>query len=281
MYLNDNERMWLTYASDYFIIINNKEDMGVIIMLTAERHRLILNLLEEKEVITLQDITEKTLVSESTIRRDLVELEEKRQLVRVHGGATLPIRNSIELTYTEKSIKNVQEKKAIAKFASELIEVDDCIFLDAGSTIFELVPFLTGKNIVVVTNGLTHVDELVKYEVDTYVIGGSIKGKTRALIGSQAIHALEMYRFDKCFLGVNSFHPELGYTTPDPEEATVKIKASSLAKETYVLADASKYNQISFSKIIDMKAATLITTKLTKDALKQLQKITTVKEMII
>lgn len=248
-------------------------------MLTTERHRLILSLLQEKEVITLQDITETTKVSESTIRRDLVELEEQKQLVRVHGGATLPIRKSTELTYTEKSVKNVHDKKNIAKFAASLIENEDCVFLDAGSTMIELVPFLEGKNVVVVTNGLTHVDALMKYNITTYVIGGSIKEKTKALIGPQAIHALEMYRFDKCFLGVNGFHPEFGCTTPDPEEAAVKRKASSLAKETYILADASKYNQVSFSKIIDLNKAVLITTKLTDVALKQLLKMTTVKEM--
>lgn len=253
--------------------------MEAFMMLTTERHRLILDLLQEKAVITLQDITAKTKVSESTIRRDLVELEERKQLVRVHGGATLPVRKSTELTYTEKSVKNVQAKKRIAKFAVDFIEDGDCIFLDAGSTMIEVVPFLADKKVVVVTNGLTHVEQLMQYNIDTYVIGGAIKERTRALIGSQAIHSLDMYRFDKCLLGVNGFHAEYGFTTPDPEEAAVKRKASSLAKETYILADASKYNQVSFSKIIDLEKAILITTKLPEKALQQLGETTTVKEL--
>lgn len=246
-------------------------------MLTQERHLIIENLLKEKQAIRLQDITNATSVSESTIRRDLVRLEEDNKLVRIHGGATLTDRKLHEMTFSEKSVRNLQTKINIAKYAASLIKEGDCIYLDAGSTIIQMIPFLEHKNIVVVTNGLTHVDVLNSHGITSYLLGGRIKTRTSALTGPQAIQSIENYRFDKCFLGVNGFHPSYGYTTPDPDEANIKQVASSLARKTYVLADHSKYEHVSFTKIIDLKDAQLITSQIQPEHLDTLSNHTTIK----
>lgn len=249
-------------------------------MLTTERHQHILQLLNEKENITLQDVMEHIKVSESTVRRDLIELEQQEKLVRVHGGATLPIRKSVEYSYREKTVKNVHEKLEISAYAASLVEDGDCIFIDAGTTMTKLIPLLAGKDIVIVTNGLTHVDALMKLNIKTYITGGLMKETTRALIGAQAVESLERYRFDICFLGTNGFHETYGYTTPDPEEAVVKKRASTLAKKTYVLADASKYNRVSFCEALCIEEANLITSVLPTGVLARLEEKTSVKELI-
>lgn len=229
------------------------------------------------ETVTLKDISNVVPASESTIRRDLTELENQGKLIRLHGGATLSEPKLQELTFTEKSFKNMKEKTTIAKYAASLVHEEDCIYLDAGSTVIQMVPFLTKKDIVVVTNGPTHVDALMQYGITTYLIGGLIKTKTSAVVGQQAIESLGHYRFDKCFLGVNGFHTLHGYTTPDPEEAAVKRTASKLARETYVLADASKYNQTSFAKVTDLREARLITQNLDQTDAEKLRQHTIVK----
>jgi len=246
-------------------------------MLTTERQAIITQLLKEKQTITLQDIIDATPASESTIRRDLTDLEKQGKLVRIHGGATISERKLQELTFSEKSTKNLQEKVSLAKYAASLVQKEDCIYLDAGSTVIQMIPYLEGQDIVVVTNGLTHVDALIEHGITTYLVGGLMKTKTSAVVGQQAIESLNNYRFDKCFLGVNGFHPIHGYTTPDPEEAAVKRTASILAQETYVLADPSKFNQISFAKVTDLKNAQLITQHIQQDDLNTLTKNTTVK----
>lgn len=246
-------------------------------MLTTERHEIIVQLLKEKQTITLKDIMDATPASESTIRRDLTELETQGKLVRIHGGATISERKLQELTFSEKSAKSLQEKVRIAKYAASLVQKEDCIYLDAGTTVIQMVPFLADKDIVVVTNGLTHVDALIEQGITTYLTGGLMKTKTSAVIGQQAIQSLNNYRFDKCFLGVNGFHSVYGYTTPDPEEAGVKQAASALAQETYVLADGAKYNKTSFAKISDLQNAQLITANLQESDLNTLTKNTTVK----
>src|SRR5699024_812124 len=117
----------------------------------------------------------------------------------------------------------------------------------------------------------------MQYGITTYLIGGLIKTKTSAVVGQQAIESLGHYRVDKCFLGVNGFHTLHGYTTPDPEEAAVKRTASKLARETYVLADASKYNQTSYAKLTDLTEARLITQNLDHTDAEKLRQHTIVK----
>lgn len=246
-------------------------------MLTTERHEWIMDLLRQKQTVKISELVEGTGASESTIRRDLTELEAVNLLERIHGGATIRDRNIQELSVYDKSVKNEQEKQRIAAVAAGLVEEGEFIFLDAGTTTFRMIPFLAGKGTVVVTNGLTHVDTLIDHGITTYLTGGYVKGKTRALVGPQATGALAEYRFDRCFLGANGFHPEYGYTTPDPEEAAVKKLAASLSRRAYVVADHSKAGKVSFTKVLPLASAGLITDSLDAAMMEAVENKTTVK----
>lgn len=246
-------------------------------MLTPERHRLILQLLKERNIIKINDIVELTNTSESTIRRDLTQLEEGKFLKRIHGGAARLQGKLQEPSMLEKSSINRHEKRKIAKYAASLVEEGDCIYLDAGSTVTEMIEFLQTKDIVVVTNGFMHLDSLIKKGINTYLIGGFAKAKTNAIIGRGALLSLEQYRFDKCFMGVNGIHSQFGYTTPDPEEAMVKQKALSLTREAFVLADDTKFSEIAFSRIADLHEATIITNYLEHDSEQQYLSKTSIK----
>ncbi|MEH7384642.1 DeoR/GlpR family DNA-binding transcription regulator [Bacillus sp. JJ1521] len=228
-------------------------------MLTPERHQFILSLLKEQGVVKLQELVERTNSSESTIRRDLVQLENENKLRRVHGGASLVQGSRMEPTYIEKTDKNLKEKRAIAKYASQVIHDGDSIYLDAGTTTLQMIPFLNQEGLTVVTNGVNLIEPLLEKGIATYLIGGIVKPQTKALIGSRALSSLNLYRFDKCFLGVNGIDMKYGFTTPDPEEALIKQTALSLSKEAFVLADHSKFNEVSFSKISSLTDAILIT----------------------
>lgn len=198
-------------------------------MLTPERHQLILQLLKEKQTVKIQELVDLTKTSESTIRRDLTQLEKGKFLKRIHGGAARLQGKLQEPSMNEKSSKNLHEKRQIAQYAAQLVEEGDCIYLDAGSTVLEMIPYLP-KDIVVVTNGLMHLGALLDRNITTYIIGGFAKRTTNAVIGRGAVASLELYRFDKCFMGVNGIHPEFGYTTPDQEEAFIKQTAISLSR---------------------------------------------------
>ncbi|WP_428907981.1 DeoR/GlpR family DNA-binding transcription regulator [Niallia sp. Krafla_26] len=245
-------------------------------MLEPERHQLIIDLLKKKNTVKLQELVELTNTSESTIRRDLVQLEKGKLLKRVHGGASQLQGMLQEPSMNEKTAKNVHEKQQIALFAASLVEEGDSIYLDAGSTNYEMIESLP-KNIVVVTNGLMHIERLLAKEIKTYLLGGFVKPTTRAMLGRGAVESLKNYRFDKCFMGVNGIHPEYGYTTPDQEEALIKQLAISLSRDAYVVADESKFSEVAFAKIAHLKEATIITNMQDPSLLKLYQSQTKIK----
>ncbi|KPC72525.1 DeoR faimly transcriptional regulator [Thermoactinomyces vulgaris] len=230
-----------------------------------QRHQVILDLLKQKGAVKLQELVLATDSSESTIRRDLIELERRRLLKRIHGGAALLQTKGTEPTIAEKSTKNLQIKQRIAATAASLVEPGDCIYLDAGSTTLEMVPHLQAKNLTVVTNGFAQLEALAERQIRAYLLGGMIKLSTRAMIGSMALESLRLYRFDKCFLGTNGIDLELGYTTPDPEEAMIKKTAARLASQAYVLADGQKFHEVAFAKVADIHEMRIITDRLPEE----------------
>ncbi|KMY43886.1 DeoR faimly transcriptional regulator [Bacillus sp. FJAT-27916] len=246
-------------------------------MLTPERQQYIIEKIKQDGFVKIQELVKDLNTSESTIRRDLSQLEDMHLLKRVHGGAEVVRKRGRELTISEKSTSHQLEKKAIAKFAASLIEDGDCIYLDAGTTTLEMISYIKEKAITVVTNGIQQAEALKDSDIITYLIGGRIKKSTNALIGSQAIQNLANYRFDKCFLGMNGIHPEWGYSTPDPEEAILKRSAIDLGKESYVLADISKFGETSFSKVAELYQATIITAGIDSDKEAKYKMKTTIK----
>ena len=229
-------------------------------MLKTERKKLILEELGKHKVVSLEKLVGLLDTSESTVRRDLDELESENKLRRVHGGAELPHSLQEEETIQEKSVKNLQEKKLIAQKASSLIKEKDVIFVDAGSTTAFLIKELEQKDITVVTNSIHHAVQLVDKQIPTVIIGGGVKMTTDASIGGVALNQINQLHFDRAFIGMNGVD-EGYFTTPDMEEGAVKRAILENAKQTYVLADSSKIGQSCFAKVAPIKRAIVITSK--------------------
>ncbi|MDV9185646.1 MULTISPECIES: DeoR/GlpR family DNA-binding transcription regulator [Bacillus] len=247
-------------------------------MLTPERYQLIIDQIEKRDVVKIQELISMTNASESTIRRDLSTLEERGFLKRVHGGASKLSNRRQEPDMLEKSSKNLQDKLKIAEEAASLLEEGDCIYLDAGTTTLHMIDFIDpSKDIVVVTNGVMHIDALIRKGIPFYLLGGYVKHRTGAMIGGASLTAVSQYRFDKSFLGVNGVHIEAGFTTPDPDEALLKTKAVRQAKNAYVLADPSKFGEISFAAFAALGDAAIITTEAEELAFDNYQEKTVVK----
>ncbi|EXJ22565.1 Transcriptional repressor of the fructose operon, DeoR family [Alkalibacterium sp. AK22] len=237
-------------------------------MLTEERHRYILDLLEEKDTVSVQEITEKLNHSESTVRRDLTQLESQQKLVRVHGGAKKRRRPSEEASMEEKTVKFSHSKDRIAQFAASLVEDNDVIYVDAGSTTFAMIPYLKDRPVTVVTNGVPHASLLADLHIETILLGGKIKQRTKAIIGPLTEQSLSRMYFTKAFMGMNGISVEYGLTTPDVEEASVKERAIRQANEPYILADSSKFGEVDFVKVADVEDCVLITDHLPQSSRK-------------
>lgn len=231
---------------------------GGTLMLTMERHQLILSLLAEKKTVRLQELSDRTNASDSTIRRDLDALEQQGALKRVHGGASSLSASREEAPMSEKTGQYHEQKKIIASLAAGTISKKETIFLDAGSTTTLMIPYLD-SSVTVVTNGPEHLPHLAERGITTYVIGGFVKPGTRAIVGANAVENLKQYRFDRCFLGVNGITEEDGLTTPDPEEAAIKKKVLYQSMNRYVLADHSKFGERTFITFAGAEDAILVT----------------------
>lgn len=229
-------------------------------MLKTERKQLILEELQEHHVVSLEKLVSLLETSESTVRRDLDELEAENKLRRIHGGAELPHSLQQEESIQEKSVKNLQEKKLLAQKAASLIKEQDVIFIDAGTTTAFLIKELSNKDITVVTNSIHHAVQLVEKQISTVMVGGSVKMTTDASIGGVALNQINQLHFDRAFIGMNGVD-ENYYTTPDMEEGAIKRAIIDNAKQTYVLVDASKVGQTCFAKVAPLKRAVVITSK--------------------
>ena len=216
-------------------------------MLTEQRYEIILKLLEEKRSITVTELKDILDTSESTVRRDITALDKAGRLTKVFGGAVVLERKvtAYEPTVAQKSELNKKEKEKIAEYAASLIKADDFVYLDAGTTTGLILDYLEGTKASFVTNAVSHAPRLAKMGIHVFLIGGELKSSTEAVVGSQAIKMLSMYHFTKGFFGTNGITKREGFTTPDTNEALVKEKAVRQCRDAYVLADCSKFGQVS------------------------------------
>lgn len=246
-------------------------------MLKSKRKQLILEKVMKDKFVSLEYLVKALDTSESTVRRDLDELESERKLRRVHGGAESLHFLQEEESNQEKSIKNIQEKTKIAQKAASLIQEYDVIFIDAGTTNELLVNELHDPSVTVVTNSIHHATKLVDRNIPTVIIGGVVKRSTDASIGGVALNQIGQLNFDKAFIGMNGIDDGF-FTTPDMEEGAVKRAILENAKRTYVLADASKLGQTSFAKVAPVSRARLITNQTESEVIQKIKEKTEVIE---
>lgn len=216
-------------------------------MLAEERIEEILRLVHEYGSITIQKLMEHTGASESTLRRDLNAMDKKGLLTKVHGGAIALEMNSVlkDSDVVLREDLNRTEKMNAARYAASLIEPDDLVYLDAGTTTGYMIDFLTERSAVFVTNAVMHARKLVSKGYTVYLPGGELKAVTEALVGEEAIYNIRKYHFTKGFWGTNGIDLAAGFTTPDVREARMKECTMQQCSRRYILSDSSKLGQIS------------------------------------
>ena len=249
-------------------------------MLTEERFAKILSILESMGSVTVQQLMTELDASESTIRRDLNALDANGQLTKVHGGAILKTvaYSTKDDNVISRKEKNRDAKNKIAKYAAEQIAPGDFVYLDAGTTTELKIEYITSHQAVFVTNAISHAKRLAERGFTVYLLGGEFKAVTEAIVGEEAVTTLEKYNFTKGFWGTTGVSLQKGYSTPELKEAMVKKKSMENCKERFVLADESKFNQISSVTFAPFEDATVITTGLSLPAYKKCKNVIDVKQ---
>ncbi|MGN0151965.1 MAG: DeoR/GlpR family DNA-binding transcription regulator [Wujia sp.] len=239
-------------------------------MLSEERQNAILTTVNEKKSVTVQELVKLLGISESTIRRDLNQLDREGKLIKVHGGAMTNQSGyyTLDDDVAVRKGLNRDEKLEIARYAAGLIEPGDIIYMDAGTTTELMIDFIPQLHATFVTNSFSHAKRLAERGLVTYILGGEFKPVTEAIVGEEAILCLDKYNFTKGFWGANGVTVKNGFSTPDVKEAMVKRKSMQKTRERFVLCDSSKFSQISSVSFADFESAGIITSKIEDTAFK-------------
>lgn len=184
-------------------------------MLSQERYHYILKQLEEKSFVSIDEICSNLNVSESTIRRDIVNLAADGKIQKVRGGA-MGIRTSyfgVDESLRLKRTKNVDQKQRIGRYAASLIEDGDFIYLDAGTTTEQIVSHIRAKDVMCVTNSVSIAETAVEKCKTVILLGGEFKAVTGAVVGLAAQESIKNYNFAKGFFGMNAIDVRAGYSS--------------------------------------------------------------------
>ena len=218
-------------------------------MLSEERRNKILEIINQKKIIKIKDITSEFDVSIATARRDLDVLQEQLYVKRIYGGAELmmPSGNEPSLFLT-REMENRAEKIAIGKAAAAMVVEGDTIMLDIGTTTLEVARNLKKlNNITVITSSLTIMNELANSNVTVYSLGGKIRPHELSLSGSIAINSLEQFFIQKAFIGAAGVTFAEGISDFNYEEAQVRFMAIKRAKQAILVADSTKFGNNAFA----------------------------------
>jgi len=220
-------------------------------MASNERWSEILTLLRRNGQVDTMDLVQDLYASESTIRRDLAQLENLGLLKRIHGGAILPESNTVEHSITYRYNANRKEKKAIAKLALPLINNHSSLFVDSSSTTGALCELLNHHiGLTLITNGVNNAKILTdQSNALVYVPGGIIHPKTNSILGNDALAFIKQFHCDFFIFSSSGIDLTTGITEVSHEQANIKKEMFKNAKTKILLFDHSKYGK-SFLSVI-------------------------------
>jgi len=220
-------------------------------MLSLQRRRKILELLQEDGSARVSALSRLFNVSEPTVRQDLDKLEEEGFIVREHGGAFLKSVPQQVKSLSLQHSENMDKKARIGRKAAELIQDDDFLILDSGSTTTEVAKnLLIRKNLKVITNAL-NIALLLGTELsfEIMVTGGEFKPPTLSLTGEKAGRFFDRIHVGKCFLAAGGVSLDTGLTYPSFNDIYVKKAMIEASTEVYVVADSTKIGRVSFASL--------------------------------
>ncbi|WP_155974465.1 DeoR/GlpR family DNA-binding transcription regulator [Streptococcus ruminantium] len=230
-----------------------------------KRERLdeITRLVNKKGTVRISEIVELLNVTDMTVRRDFVELEEQGVLTKIHGGArSNKAFQYREYSHSEKHIQNKRAKQDIAERAAQLIEDGDTVFLGPGTTVAFLAEAIRNTHLTVITNCMPVFTILSQKKTDdfhVFLLGGEYRQVTESFVGEITNTSLEKMRFSKIFFSGNGLKGR-NVMTSTLAEAYTQDLAIKHSVEKYLLLDSSKIGKDDFTVFCDLKDVTAIIT---------------------
>lgn len=213
-------------------------------MFPLERQQKIMDLLKLKKVLKISELTEELNISIDTLRRDLNTLTKQEKIEKIYGGVKLVESKFAESSMDERMVSHLEEKERIALQCTEFIQDGDCIYLDSGSTTYQIAKYIKHfKNLTVVTNSIPVVNELMNSSVELVIIGGKIRLNEQSVVAYDYIFNFDQLNILKAFLCASGITVEKGISDYNLEEAITRKKIIDMSKEIYVAADSTKFGK--------------------------------------
>lgn len=227
-----------------------------------QRHELIVEAARRDGRVDVTLLSERLGVTPETVRRDLTSLEQRGLVRRVHGGALPIAQTEREPSILQRQSRGAVEKTRIAARALAELPREGTVLLDSGTTTLALAhAWPKEPRLTVVTNCLAIAASLLDDpDRDVHLIGGRVRARTGAAVGTWAEAALRDVVIDVAFLGTNGFSLDWGMTTPDPVEAEVKRAMVASSRRSIVLADASKAGLSHFHRFAAVRDISMLIT---------------------
>lgn len=245
-------------------------------MLKEERQRLILEKLNTDRKINFVELGTFLNVSYDSIRRDIIELEDKGFLKKVHGGAVANAYLSV-LGTTHNGSNSSEELSVLSKKAQKFIENRQTIIMDGGTTNFFMAEQLAKTlELTIVTNSTPLAMALNEHpRIEVILLGGTYFKRYQITLGSEVSRQLEHINADYYFMGVNGIHSHKGLSIRHYEESLIKQKMMQAAKKTVCCVIEEKFNVQEAHKVCSFQDIDLLVTNLkpTDVALKDFQKL--------
>ncbi|WP_080840214.1 DeoR/GlpR family DNA-binding transcription regulator [Cohnella massiliensis] len=225
------------------------------------RQEQLIRCLGEKSPLSVEELSVLLSVSEATVRRDLVELEDKGLIVRQRGGASLP-GLGVEPLFNQRQKLNRDWKRKIAQHAAEQIAEGEVIALDVGTTTAELAKELLKKaNLTIFTYSLQVASILSRSRHKVYIVGGHFRMSEMSMVGSIALSTIKQFNFDRFYLGLAGLSKFQGPTDFSLEEVEIKRALIERSKQVIALADPSKFGVSSLVKVCEFNEIDEIVTE--------------------
>ncbi|MGL1892542.1 MAG: DeoR/GlpR family DNA-binding transcription regulator [Spirochaetaceae bacterium] len=232
-------------------------------VISQNRQNLIIKKLHAEGEVNVNDLSVEFNVTPITIRRDLNTLGDKGLLYRIHGGAILTEMLRSESLFSEKGHQHISEKAKIGKIAASLINDEDTVFLNSGSTTLEVIKHLTGKHVKVITNNVAVLNIPRDPLIEIFLVGGEFREASQSLVGDMAKDTLSNVYSSCTILGANGINKSFGLTSSVQQETSInRLMVERCHGPVIVLADSSKIGVVSsFSTASLNQITTLITDK--------------------
>ncbi|MDM5211236.1 DeoR/GlpR family DNA-binding transcription regulator [Peribacillus sp. NJ4] len=213
-------------------------------MLPLERQKKIIELLTIRKVMKIAELTEEMQVSIETIRRDINLLTRQGKIEKIYGGVKLVQSKFGESTIDERMFSQLEEKESIAQKCSEYINDGDCIYIDSGSTTYQIAKYIKQKKkLTVITSSIPVVNELIHSDIEILIIGGKVRRNEQSIVAFDYLFNFSELNISKAFICASGITIEKGISDYNLEEANTRKKIIELSQEVYVAADSTKFGK--------------------------------------